>query len=183
MKDGGGLLCSMYWRVQTRLNGNLKGQGRSRWRRGRGVHMQADSQTHTQTHKHWQRSHSQPCHPILSQTGGKMLYFPSKLKCQLILMWKRRVPGTQCTDTQTAIALTDTGLEFQIAPGPAAISWWSHAHGSVREVRVGLIAPNVTSHPICQMKVISKLRCSCVWLFGCFKETKKIIIMKKYHDI
>lgn len=121
---------------------------------------------HTQTHKHRQRSHSQPRHPILSQTGSKMLYFPSKLKCQLILMWRRRVPGTQCTNTQTAFALTDTSLEIQIAPGPAAISWWSHAHGSLRELRAILIGPNVTAHPICHMEVISKLRCSRGWVGG-----------------
>lgn len=143
-------------RVQTRLDRNLKEGGKSRWRGGRGAHMQADTHTDTQTQ---QRSHSQPCHPILSQSG-KMLYFPSKLKCQLILMWRWRVPGTQCTNTQTAFALTDTSLEFQIAPDPAAISWWSHAHGSLREVRAGLIGPSVTAHPICHMEVISKLRCS-----------------------
>lgn len=44
---------------------------------------------HTQTHTHSdKRSHTRRRHPILRQTGSKMLYFPSKLKCQLILMWK-----------------------------------------------------------------------------------------------
>ena len=55
----------------------------------------ADRQTHTHTHTHT-FTHAQtqakvtlPSPPlVLRQTGSKMLYFPSKLKCQLILMWK-----------------------------------------------------------------------------------------------
>lgn len=64
----------------------------------------------TRAHKHRQRSHSHPHHQILRQTGGKMLYFPSKLKCQLILMWKWRLSDTQHEDTQTLLqtALTLT---------------------------------------------------------------------------
>lgn len=83
---------------------------RKKWVKRRGTRMQADSQTHT--HKHRQRSHSLTRHPILSQTGGKMLYFPSKLKCQLILMWKRRGPNTQCRNTQAAFTLTDTSFRI-----------------------------------------------------------------------
>lgn len=120
-----------------RLDGNLTNEaalegGKSGWR-GEGPMCRLIAK---HTHKHRQRSHSQPHHLILSQTGGKMLYFPSKLKCHLILMWKRRVPSAQCTDTQTAFTLTDTSLEFQIPPWPAAVSWWSHAHGSRRDVWV-----------------------------------------------
>lgn len=146
---------------------------RKKWVKRRGTNVQADSQTHT--YKHRQRSHRQPHHPILSQTGGKMLYFPSKLKCQLILMWKRRVPSTQCTDTQTAFTLTDTSLEFQIPPWPAAVSWWSHAHGSRRDVWVW-------SGPMSRLIPSVSWRLFLNWdaVVGgcCLKKQKKVLLRK-----
>lgn len=176
--EGGRLFYFKYWRAQMRLDGNLKEEealegGKSRWRGG-GECMWADShKKHTHTNR--QRSYSQPRHPILSQTGGKMLYFPSKLKCQLILMWKAKsARHTMREHTQTAFTLAGASAEFQMSPGPAAIGWWScggvgkrGGGGSQRDVRASLIRPNVAFHPSCHMKVISKLRCSrvYVWLF------------------
>lgn len=61
--------------------------------------------------------------PVLRQTASKMLYFPSKLNCQLILMGKWRLSATQAADTQTHTQTaftpkhTDTNAEFRISPG------------------------------------------------------------------
>lgn len=99
-----------------------------------------------------------------------MLYFPSKLKCQLILMWKRKVPNTQCTDTQTAFTLPDTSL---VISNPALPSRYQlmESCAQVMEGCVSLIRPNVMSNSICLVKAISKFRCSCGLLLS--KEAKK----------
>lgn len=54
----------------------------------------------------------------------------------------------------------NTLAEFQIAPGPSRYQLMELCAGVTEGSGcVVLIRPNVTSHPICHMKVISKLRC------------------------
>lgn len=134
---------------------------RKKWLRGEGPACRLIAK-HIHTHKHRQRSHSLTRHPILSQTGGKMLYFPSKLKCQLILMWKRRGPNTQCMSTQAAFTLTDTSFGISNVALPSRYRLMESCT-RVTEGCASPIRPTVASHPICLMKAISKLRCSCGW--------------------
>ena len=53
---------------------------------GRPTVPQTQTHTCTNTHAKTCKGHGRPCPTPHRQTGGKMLYFPSKLKCQLILM-------------------------------------------------------------------------------------------------
>lgn len=136
------------------------------------MHTQADRQTHTHIHTHAEVS--QPCLPVLGQTGGKMLYFLSKLKCQLILMWKWRLSGPQHADTQTAFMLAHAATK----PASRASSGHLLSADGVVHTRVtegcarlrmfawkALIRPSVTCLPACHMKVISEWRCNCGVLY------------------
>lgn len=90
----------MQSRNDIRLQGSVKekaaweGEVWVAWERMKKQARRIQREAHTSTvidkhtHTNRQRSHSHPRRPILRQTGAKMLYFPSKLKCQLILMWK-----------------------------------------------------------------------------------------------
>lgn len=121
--------------------------------------------------------------PVLRQTASKMLYFPSKLNCQLILMWKWRLSATQDAYTQTHRQTaftpkhTDTNAEFRISPAQllAAECGMHPGHKEVCAIWVcvvfcvcvrvclciALIKPGDTSPPISHMKVISEWRCCC----------------------
>lgn len=96
---------------------------------------------------------SQP--PMLRQTASKMLYFPSKLNCQLILMWKWRLSAMQDADTQphTQTAFmpiqTDTNAEFRLPSGQllAAECGLQAGHKEVW-VCVGSVCPLLWSRPV-----------------------------------
>lgn len=149
--------------------------------RERGTHKLPDRQR--DTHKHRQRSHSQSCHSVLRQTGGKMLYFPSKLKCQLTLMWKWRLSGAQHADTQIRKQHLPSCAQTQIQNLESWLVNYSPPMVSCTQVTKecacgcvcmcvcmrlckALIRPSVTAHSICHMKVISEWRCNCGVLYN-----------------
>lgn len=118
-----------------------------------------------------QRSRSHPRHRVLRQTGGKMLYFPSKLKCQLILMWKWRLSSTQHSDTQTRARKqhlrprTQTQIQnLESRPvnyHPPMVSCTQVTEGCECVCVRGKLWSSPASRPICHMKVIPETRCNC----------------------